>query len=110
MRPEIAAGFGARDHQQRVEDPDQAVGFLDRLLERRAIGRCVAAERERRLGVVAQAGQRRAQIMGDVVGDFPQALHQLADPLEHGVEASRQPVQFVAGAGHRQAAASDRPP
>ena len=31
------AGFGARDHQQRIEGADQAVGFLDGALERGAV-------------------------------------------------------------------------
>ena len=30
-------GLGARDHQQRIEGADQAVGFLDRALQRRAV-------------------------------------------------------------------------
>ena len=98
----IAAGLGARDQQKRVEDLDQTVGFLDRLFEGGSIGGGVAAEGERRFGVVAQAGERRAQVVRDVVGHLAQALHEIADPREHLVEALRQPVELVAGAGNRQ--------
>ena len=38
-RADVAARLGARDQQQRVEDLDERVRFLDRLLEREAIGR-----------------------------------------------------------------------
>ena len=103
-RADVAAGFGAGDQQQRVENLDQPVRFLDRLLEREAIGRGVAVGGERRLGVISQAGERRAQVMRDVVGNLAQAFHQLGDSAQHLVEAFRQPVQFVAGARHRQAA------
>ena len=66
----IGPRFGARDHQKRVEHFDQPVGFFDRPLERGAIIRLVAFQTKRRFGVIAQARQRRAQIMGDIVGDF----------------------------------------
>ena len=46
--------------------------------------------------MVAQAGERRAQVMRDIVGNLLQAFHQFRDPAEHLVEAFRQPVQFVA--------------
>ena len=58
---------------------DQAVRFLDRALERGAIGGGIVGAAQRRLGVIAQPGQRRAQIVGDVVGDFAQARHQVGD-------------------------------
>ena len=54
--------------------------------------------------MIAQPGERRAQVVGDVVGDLAQALHQFADPPQHLVQAFRQPVEFVARAGDRQPA------
>ena len=69
-RPEVAAGFRAGDQKERVENADELVRFLDRLLQRLAIGRGVAAESKRGFGVVAQAGEGRAQVMGDVVGNL----------------------------------------
>ena len=53
--------------------------------------------------MIAQAGERRAQIMRDIVGDLAADPHQHADAAEHGVEAFGEPVEFVAGAGDRQA-------
>ena len=66
-------------------------------------GRIVRAA-QRRLGAVAQAGERRLQVVGDVVGHLAQRRHQLLDARQHGVEALRQPVELVAGAGQRDAA------
>src|SRR3984885_12328597 len=103
-RSQVATRFRACDQQEGVEDTNELVRFLDRLLQRLTISRSVTTERERCLGVVAQARERRAQVMRDVVGDLLKALHQFRDPAEHLVQAFRQPVQFVARAGHRQAA------
>ena len=40
--------------------------------------------------------------MRDIVGHFLEAVHQGLDPLQHEIEIDRQPVEFVAGTGHRQ--------
>ena len=68
------AGLEPRDQQQRVEGLDQLVGLLDRLHQRRrdSAGAAVGVA-QRRLGAVAQAVERRLEIMGDVVGDLAQA-------------------------------------
>ena len=95
-------GFGARDHQQRVEGADQPVGFLDRRFQRGAVFGLALGGAQRLLGAIAQAGERRLEIVRDIVGDLLQAAHQRLDALEHGVEVFRQPVEFVAGAGDRQ--------
>ena len=95
-------GLGARDHQQRIEGADQAVGFLDGALQRRAVIGLAARFRQRLLGAVAQARQRRLEIVGDVVGDFLQPRHQRLDPLQHGVEVFREAIELVAAAPHRQ--------
>ena len=98
-------GLGARDHQQRVEGPDQAVGFLDGPFQRGAVFGLAGGFRQRLLGAVAQSRQRRLQIVGDIVGNFLQPHHQGLDPLQHGVEIFREPVEFVAAASDRQPAA-----
>ncbi len=97
-------GLGARDHQQRVEDGDQPVGLADDLLEGGALAVGVAAGAQGLLGTVAQPGERRAEVVGDIVGNFAHADHQPGDAGDHGVEVGRQPVELVAGAGQRQAA------
>jgi hypothetical protein len=48
------AGFGARDHQQRVEGLDQFVGFVDRGLPARRGNRLLLGRAQRLLGAVAQ--------------------------------------------------------
>ena len=96
------SGFGARDHQQRIEGPDQAIGFLDGSFQRAAIFGLAAGSRQRLLGAIAQPRQRRLQIVGDVVGDFLQSDHQGFDALQHGVEIFRQTVELVAAAPDRQ--------
>ena len=97
-------GLGARDHQQRIEGADQAVGFLDGPLQRGAVLGLAAGTRQRLLGAVAQPRQRRLQIVGDIVGDFLQPHHQGLDPLQHGVEVFGEAIEFVAAASDRQPA------
>ncbi len=99
------AGLRARDHQQRVEGADQSVGFLDGPLQRRAVVGLAARFRQRLLGAVAQARQRRLEVVGDVVGDFLQPRHQRLDPLQHGVEVFGEAVELVAAAPDGQALA-----
>ena len=41
--------------------------------------------------------------MGDIVGDFLEAVHQRLDPLQHGIEVFREAIEFVAAAPDRQA-------
>ena len=90
----------------RISWSDSAIVAFQRLA---VFGRLRLAG-ERRLGAVAQPGQRRLQVMRDVVGDLLQALVQVGDPGQHGVEVFGQAVELVAGAGHRQPAARDRRP
>ena len=48
-----------------------------------------------RLGLVAQPRQRRLEIVGDIVGDLLEPLHQLLDAVEHGVEVGGERVELV---------------
>ncbi|MNH05607.1 hypothetical protein D3C79_649500 [compost metagenome] len=43
----------------------------------------------------AQAGQRCAQVVGDVVTDAFDFMHQALDAVEHGVDDGREHVQFI---------------
>ena len=103
------AGLEPGDHQDGVERLDQLIGFGDRAFERLAISGFRGIAGQRRLRPVAQPGQRRLQVVGDVVRDLPQPFVQIGDAGQHGVEVFRQPVELVAGAGHRQAPDSRRP-
>ena len=97
------AALEARDQQQRVEGLDQLVGLLDGLDEAVAVGGGAVGVAQRRLGAVAQAVERRLEVVGDVVGHLAQGAHQLLDARQHGVEALRQAVELVAGAVERDA-------
>ena len=102
----FAAGarLRARDVEEGVENLDQAVRFLDHLLQRAAIVLGRLAELQRLFGAPAQPRQRRLEIMRYIVGDLLQAGHQFADAIQHDVEVLHQPVEFVAGSGDRQPA------
>ena len=72
------------------------------MLQRFAIGGLAIRLMQRRLDAVAQAVERRLEIVRDIVGDLAQSRHQLLDPRQHEVEALRQAVELVARAVHRQ--------
>ncbi len=95
-------GFGARDHQQGIERPDQPIGFIDRPLQCGSVFGFIARFRECLLGAIAQPRQRGFQVMRDIVGHFLEAGHQRLDALQHGVEIFRQAVDLVAGCGRRE--------
>ena len=97
-------GFGARDHQQCIEGPYQAVGFLDGAFKRAAVFGLAAGFGQRFFGAVAQPCQRRLQVVSDVVGDFLQSHHQRLDALQHGVEIFGQAIELVAAAPDGQPA------
>src|SRR5262249_45033116 len=98
------AGLHAGDHQERIERLGELVGLLDRPFARRASAAGVGGPGQRRLDAVAQARQRRLQIVGDVIGDVFDAVDQVLDTVEHVVQAFGQAVELVAGALHVEAA------
>ncbi len=91
-----APGFQAGDGQQRVEDADEPISLIDHRFKRRPQLVSRACPAQGIVGTVPEASQRRLQVVGDVVGDFPHALHQFADSLEHLVEVRGEPVEFIA--------------
>jgi len=46
-------------------------------------------------------GQRRAQVMGHVIGNLPVGFHQFLDTIEHGIEIFREAVPFVTSPAQR---------
>ena len=50
----------------------------------------------------AQAGERGAQVVGDVVAHAFDFVHQPLNAVEHGVDDGGQHVQFVTPVGQRQ--------
>ena len=61
-----------------------------------------SASAQRLLAAVAQPRERGLEIVGDVVGDLLEAVHERLDALEHDIEVAGEPVELVAGAGDRQ--------
>src|SRR3712207_8259389 len=59
--------FRSRDHEERIENPDQIVAFLDAGLKggTQLLRRLCAAKRL--VGLVAQTRQRRLQIVSDII-------------------------------------------
>ena len=98
------AGLDLRDLQQRGEgrqDPvDVARRRLDLLLQRRN----GMALLPRQLEALPQAGQRRPEVVGDVVRHLLQAADQALDPFQHRVEAGGEMVELVVGAVQRDPA------
>jgi len=103
-RVAMGAGFGFGDQQQRVEGRDQAVGFGDGAFERQHLFVARRVTHQRAFELVAQAVQRRAQVVGDVVGDLAHTHHETLNLFEHLVEVAGEVVEFVAAALHRDAA------
>ena len=46
--------------------------------------------------MLPQPAQRRPQVMGDVGGDLPQPVHEGLVAIQHEIEISGEPVEFVA--------------
>ena len=74
------------DLEQRVEGPDHGLGIRQGLLEQGAALGPTRLAQQRHLDARAQPVERRAQIVGDVVGDLAHAGEQPLDLIEHGVE------------------------
>ena len=77
--------------------------MIERLRHRRTqlVDRRAALESALDLG--ARDGERRAQVVGDVVADVAQLIEQAPDLVEHEVDAARDAVEVVDFAHHRQA-------
>ena len=95
------AGFRLRDREQRVESREHPVGLADRGTNRLDLGCCISRREERQFEPGAQPGERRLQIMRDIVGDLAHAGHQPLDLVEHAVEVGGELVEFVGGAETR---------
>ena len=101
LAPRARLGLG--DAQERVEGAEQPVGLGDGLAQRLGIALRVGLLEQGHLEPRAQPRQRRAQIVGDVVGHLAHAQHQPLDLVEHGVEVGGELVELVAAAGERHA-------
>ena len=76
--------------QQGIENADHAVDVRDRAIDfGEGLLRRGPDQREL-LEARAQLRERRAQIMGDGVGDVAHAVHQQFDLIEHAVDGARQ--------------------
>ncbi len=90
------AGFGAGNGEKRIEGLQQAVRFLDGLVQGGAVfGLAVGAQGGFNPG--PQPRERRFQVVGHIAADFLHAGHQAFDLVEHFIEGTGQLVQFIAG-------------
>ena len=96
--------FGLGNAQQGAEDAADIVEVGDALLHRAAQLLLGAGLAQALLQLGAGAGDGRAQVMGDGIGDAAHPLHQRLDPVEHGIHALAQPVELITPAGDRHAA------
>jgi hypothetical protein len=97
------------DAQQGRKGVEDGVEVGERAFDRM----CPFAGRgQARLQLLAQAGERGAQVVRHVAGHLLQAFHQGADAVEHAVEGGGQPVEVVVRAAHgnppAKVAADDR--
>ena len=89
------AGLGFGDVHQRVQHRQHAVAFLHRIEQRVAAFLRVGLAFERELGGAAKAGQRRAQIVRDIVQRLAHAADERVVFLQHRVEESREVADLV---------------
>ena len=88
-------GLDAGDAQQRVEGRKYLIGLAERGFGERR--RCVVAARIPELFEArAQAAERGAQVVRDVVRDPANIVHEGLDTLEHRVQVRDQLVELVA--------------
>ena len=88
-------GLDAGDAEQRVEGREHLVGFAQRGLGERRRG-FVAARVAELLEAGAKTAERRAQVVGHVVGDPAHVVHQRFDARQHRVQVRHQLVELVA--------------
>ena len=93
--------LGLGDVQQSVEGGQKIIGFGDRRLERVAELFRAPLAHERDFKTASEPVQGTAKIVGDIVGNLAEAVHQPLDLVKHLVEIKRQLVQLVVGAPDR---------
>ncbi|MOA24239.1 hypothetical protein D3C78_1449120 [compost metagenome] len=97
------AVFQLADAQQPAKARHQGVGFANGLVQRFGLRRIHVALLANTVQLGAQAGQRCAQVMGNVVAYTLDLMHQPFDTVEHGIDDRRKHVQLVAAGRQWQA-------
>jgi hypothetical protein len=95
------AGLGFGDVEQRVEHGEDTIGFLDGIGERLAELRDLRVAAQGDFGGAAQARQRRAEVVGDVIEGFTHAANERLVFVEHGIEEAGEFIEFVVGFARR---------
>ena len=83
------------------EHGEHPVELADGIADQRLVGLTVARPPGGLLQAAAHAGERRAQVVRDVVGRLLHLAHQRLDAVEHAIEVLGEPVPFVAGSAQR---------
>ena len=97
------AGLGLGDIHERVQHVEDSLGFLDTISEGLASSGGVRPRLQRLFGGGAQAGQRRAQVVGDIIQGLAHGAEQRLIFVEEPVEHADQFVEFIVGGAERDA-------
>lgn len=100
--PSLAV-FQLADAQQTAKTRHQGVGFADGLVQCLGLGGVDVTLLANAVQLGAQARERGAQVVGDVVAHALDLVHQPLDAVEHGIDDGRQHVQLVTPGRQRQA-------
>ncbi len=95
----MASGLDARNPQQCAEGGQELVGIRDTAFHVLFLGAGVPQLGAQLFEAIAQARQRRPQIMGDIVGDLADAPHQSLDLIQHGIEIDGELIEVISGSG-----------
>ena len=95
--------FDLGDAQQGGKCFEQAIGLLDGSVGRLVVLRSGLRPLARILEMLAQAAERRAQVVGDVARNLAQPVHELLDAAQHGIEVGDELVELVLRAAHGNA-------
>ena len=94
-------GFDLGDPEQRREDAQDSIHVAARGLDGGLVSLGGPRALPRRFEPLPQVGERRAEVVGDIVRHLSQAFHEQLDAIQHLVGVRRQPVELVARAPRR---------
>ena len=95
------AGFGGGDIKEDFEQVEDAVGFVDAIGQRGAGFSGIAGVLQGEFGSAAEASERSAEIVREVVEGLAQDAHVRGVFVEEGVELGDEGGEFAATAGGR---------
>src|SRR5262249_30597291 len=97
--------FGLRDLEKLVENDDELVDAENARCRRVTELLARDAGPKHLVEAVSNPAQRRSKVVRDRIRHVAHALHQALDAIEHAVDITIQPREFVVGIRHRDATA-----